>query len=460
MLSVKIDVSSLILLLFLLIVPIYLLMITDYSNYSVFVLVGFIFNGLISIYGILSDKHILSMNKFFWYFQYIFMFLAPLCNYITQYFPWGYFIGDDDIMYSIFIVLLWNITYLMFYKKMKININMIRLKKYLLKPQKISLLSQVIIFSIAVISFISLVELVGFENMFYRSTNEVNIEDSVISFIVSRFLRSVIVIIAMAFIALNMNKKLVLRNLVIGIVCTFSLIVNFPASVSRYWMGALLGGLLFFWYCEHVNSRKIDYLIIINMVILFPLLSYFKFHNISDLLVEKEIYSGMIAGFNTIDFDAFTLISRTVDYVNIHGLSFGEQLLNVIFFFVPRSIWVDKPLVTSIMVVSSQNQEFTNLSCPLAAEGYINFGLIGVVLFSMVYAVINRYIDDVYWDNSNGRYLNIINILYPILCLNTLTINRGPLQPSFVPTVAIIMSVCFVSLFFKRRKVEGDPIYE
>ena len=80
--------------------------------------------------------------------------------------------------------------------------------------------------------------------------------------------------------------------------------------------------------------------------------------------------------FNNVDFDAYSLFARTIEYVQQASITFGKQLLGTIFFIIPRALWQGKPEHSGVIVSAAQGQEFTNLSCPIMAEGYINFGFL------------------------------------------------------------------------------------
>lgn len=452
----KVFVKNILLFIVLAILPVLIVAEIGFTNINGVVFILFLFNAVFSIIGILLDNRIISMNKFFWYFQYLFMFLAPFCNYLSLYFPWDFFIDDTKIIQSLLIVAIWNIVYFFaYYSKSRLLDNYINkafLTRYLVCDRECPKYFPKYIFWMSIFSFFILVELVGFTNLFFRSSNVVSLSDSTIAFIVRSFLKALPVIACMILIALNKNKYYQNYYMHIFILFIIAVCSNFPTSTSRYWMGSLLGGIILFAFCGKAYSRVIDYFILFGMTVVFQVFTFFKFNGIDDFLSGQYDYPGIIQNFNKVDFDAFTMIARILIYVEDYGIAYGNQLLNIIFFFVPRSIWVDKPLVTSIMVVTTQNQIFTNLSCPLPAEGFVNFGFLGVLIFAFLYAKFNRYFDNLYWKKADKYSVNIINIIYPILCLMSLTINRGPLQPSFVPLVAILLVVCFVFLFSKVKK--------
>ena len=175
---------------------------------------------------------------------------------------------------------------------------------------------------------------------------------------------------------------------------------------------------------------------------------------IIDLFNGNISYSGILNSFNSIDFDAFSLIVRTIMYVRENGLSFGWQLMNILFFMIPRRIWPSKPTVTSVLVASSQHQRFTNLSEPLQGEAYINFGILGIIGFALLYAKFNKMLDDWFWKESSDNELNIINIAYPYIAVITLYINRGPLQPAFIQTIALLLPLFLISSLSKSQRKE------
>ena len=194
-------------------------------------------------------------------------------------------------------------------------------------------------------------------------------------------------------------------------------------------------------------------------MVAFPLFYLFKTMTIEDLFNGRINFGGIVNSFNTVDFDAFTIMARSIRYVRENGITWGNQLLNIILFFIPRGIWKNKPITTNVLIASAQNQKFTNLSCPLTAEGYVNFGIEGLMLYCIVYAKINRVLDDMYWENSDDSEINIINMVYPFLCVITLYINRGPLQPAFIQTIALILPLVIINFFNKTIKT-GKNNYE
>ena len=426
------------------------------NNRNLFVILGFISIGAISLINIVEDTRIYSINKLFWYFELIFFCAAPLCQYLSEYYPWGYQLKDPDIIYAEILIFLWCIIYHLSYrykfsKKYHSKNNLI--KSYCLKARYYSSYALQFIFIIAILFFILLISMTGFYNLFFRSENTIDIENSTLNFIIRKFLTAFPSITCSIFIILTKQKE---KNYLPCIICLLIIVFcsNFPLSTTRYWMGTIFIGIFLTAYAKRKESRLMDYGILFGFLVLFPFLFLFKTVTIIDLFNGKISYTGILNSFNSIDFDAFSLFVRTIMYVRENGLSFGWQLMNILFFMIPRRIWPSKPTVTSVLVASSQHQRFTNLSEPLQGEAYINFGILGIIGFALLYAKFNKTLDDWFWKESSDNELNIINIAYPYIAVITLYINRGPLQPAFIQTIALLSPLFLISSLSKSQRKE------
>lgn len=84
-------------------------------------------------------------------------------------------------------------------------------------------------------------------------------------------------------------------------------------------------------------------------------------------------------------------------------VTMGRQLLGVIFFFIPRSIWASKPVGSGHLVAERFGYTLSNISMNFFGEGYINFVFWGIVLFVILLASINCKLDKAFWRNSQGN---------------------------------------------------------
>jgi hypothetical protein len=92
--------------------------------------------------------------------------------------------------------------------------------------------------------------------------------------------------------------------------------------------------------------------------------------------------------------DVFDTLLHAVYYVEKHGHFFGEKLAAVLLFFVPRNWWPDKPIVSALDIGHDlYNAGFVgtpNLSMSVIGDFYLDFGLAGVLVGSIVICVFFR----------------------------------------------------------------------
>jgi hypothetical protein len=169
-----------------------------------------------------------------------------------------------------------------------------------------------------------------------------------------------------------------------------------------------------------------------------------------ELLYESFLRFGTISGaFESLHYDAFSNILATLEYVEINGIAFGYQLLGVILFFIPRSIWVSKPTSTGELIgeylMNTTPRDYSNLSNAVVSEGYINLGVFGVVLFAIILAYfIVKFIS---WMISKNYFKEFIAFYF---ALHLLFLLRGDLTNGVSYFVGPLLSIYFVPKFLIR----------
>lgn len=177
-----------------------------------------------------------------------------------------------------------------------------------------------------------------------------------------------------------------------------SIFLVFPTSVPRF----LAAALYIPFFLSFSSLWKIPYfmvsVIFVSLLIVFPFLNNFRRFD--------EGYSIFYYSFDFMNhghFDGFQNFSRVVE---LDIITYGYQLLGSLFFFIPRTFWFDKPVGSGSLVASEANLIFDNIAMPYIAEGYINFGLWGVILFSVAMAFSLSYFDSryssTYGKNNSG----------------------------------------------------------
>ena len=171
-------------------------------NFDVHIVITFAIIGVITIYNIFKDKRKYSLNKTFWYFNLFFFFIAPIMQYLSNYFPWGYYIDSEIYFESNIYLILWLLIYSFTYKLTKdtkettnISIGKIDMKFLMI---------------CTIVALILLISLIGLSNLLTRETNTIeNIDDAMIQSLVDKILRSVPAISTVIyFINIQKNKYL------------------------------------------------------------------------------------------------------------------------------------------------------------------------------------------------------------------------------------------------------------
>ena len=419
------------------------------GNIDIAVILSFTLIFLISVWQIIKDKIPYSLNKTFWYFNLIFYVFSPLTQYLSNYNVWGYKLNNQDYLFGNCMVLISIFSYLAIYRNSKLNnINREKNVNVNVKNYTIFILFLLSLFCLAVA-----VKDIGFASLFSRSENTYSlVGNSMFNSIFTHLLKCIpvyaFVITYYKYGKLNLIGLLLLLEI---------FVLNFPTSTTRFWMGAIYIGLFLLIFNKKIlNNRIYDLLILTTFSIFFSFLYLFKFYDFEYVFTEGLSIQSITESYNSVDYDAFSIIPRTQHYVKNYDYVYGHQLLGTILFMVPRGIWSNKPVPSGQFIVESQNQEYTNISCPLISEAYLNFGILGIIIFHLFLGLICKKLDTVYWTKKyNSSYLNI---LYPFLLGFLLYFERGALHPATVYLFCFcipIMFACFFNIIRNLRKVKN-----
>ncbi|MCH8611644.1 hypothetical protein [Arsenicicoccus dermatophilus] len=232
-----------------------------------------------------------------------------------------------------------------------------------------------------------------------------------------------------------------------------AVIVN-PFSNPRFMVGTVLMAALASLgvYATPRRYRLVAVVALLGLVFVFPLLNVFRGSN--PTTGNSNVLSAMQSG----DFDAFAQIVNTLDYVDHRGSTNGRQLAGVLMFWVPRSLWPDKPVDTGILLANYKSYGFDNLSAPLWSELYINAEIAGVILGFLVVGFFTRLLDRVHeLELQHHPAPAIAGCVFPFYSL--LLIRGSLLQAASVFTVAAV-AILIVSFRVPeplRRLVTAPP---
>jgi oligosaccharide repeat unit polymerase len=227
------------------------------------------------------------------------------------------------------------------------------------------------------------------------------------------------------------------RTLLILLMLTFPvfLIVNFPTAISRAWLGAILISicLVIFLTSQKKRFRYFPILLPVGLLTIFPLLHKFRR---SSTGMDEDVLETISSAYSRGDFDVFSMTAHFVNHLNQPdvNITYGNQLLGVIFFWVPRSLWSDKPVGSGFFVAERSGFQFSNVSAPFWAEGLINFGILGVFIFMFLFGLTLKMLDK---RVGIDKALSTSSLLYVYFAGFLILIMRGDLMTVFVYSLPV-----------------------
>jgi hypothetical protein len=226
-------------------------------------------------------------------------------------------------------------------------------------------------------------------------------------------------------------------------------VVNNPISNSRYWFGTILIALLFaVWPTLRAGYRGLVVVALFTAAVLFPYTDYFRYEPVYRQATSGSVLQVMSAKG---DYDAQAQLTNTVDFVDSSGLFYGQQALGALLFWVPRSVWPDKPVDTGTILATYARSTNLNLSAPLWSEAYIDFGLAGVVLAFLALGYAVGRLDLSYATAARWTGAHWALIAAPVAAGYLFIILRGSLLQAMGRALAL--ALC---LLWLRRRVRGQ----
>lgn len=110
------------------------------------------------------------------------------------------------------------------------------------------------------------------------------------------------------------------------------------------------------------------------------------------------------------------------------------------------------------VVAAVQGQDFTNLSSPLPAEGYINFGIFGLIIFAIVYGLLVKKVDCYVFMSGN-----LLSYAYCFILPISFYLLRGALLSGWAYTfgycvvlILIMKGVCVYNSLFQTKSINAQ----
>lgn len=392
-------------------------------------------------------------------FNYLFFFLAPVfqissMDYLNFRFPNDFAYSESSVVVANILILIFNLVFILSYLFFKEN-KLDNKEEQSFEPN-FKYNTPLVILALLVICFF--ITLLNYEYLLNDISNSVYVisGESTSSLLLKKkflfFIPLAGIVIALRYLQItnkiNQNTVFIFFFLIAFLVLLFFFKNTF--TEKRNTLGPIYISLIYLFFPRLLNSNaKFFLFMFLAMVVIFPLSSTLTHIDASleqifaepRLIYDSFLRFGSISGaFESLHYDAFANIMATVEYVKLYGLSWGYQLLSVCLFFIPRSFWFTKPLSTGELIgnhlFETTPRNFTNLSNPVVSEGFINFGLGGIVALAILLAFF--IIKFLVWLKTNDCLKHFIAFYFAVHLMFLL---RGDLTNGFSYFIGPLVSI-------------------
>ncbi len=410
------------------------------NRYELLLAGSFVLITGIASYQLFTDKRSYSLNKIWWLFGAIFLGFVPSIQAAVHHSPWH----DGDILprtmlYANGLIL---VCFLLYY--LLLNIRKNKAPTPIIIPtvfpnhyvRRFRLVAPVAM----VVSLLCLLIAYGAKGLLLRGHAETaSLQyNSAFQLLFDKGLRGLMLYLSVAAILLYRQRSISGGLLALILLTAFA--GNFPLALPRYLAFTIYLSWVLAAGFRWMKRRYLFTGMILALLLLAgPVVDVTRYAG-SDMAARMRSPAALFRkSYLTSDFDAYSSLCRVMQYVHIHGSTGGRQLGGVALFFVPRNLWPAKPIGSGAYLFTMLGYEFKNVSCTYLAEGYINFGIAGSLLFTLIIALIIRFYD-AYYRRYSVETTSYKTIFYFVLCGMLLFLLRGDLLSSFAYTCGLLVS--------------------
>lgn len=421
----------------------------------------------------------ISLRSIFFFFCVFFFFLVPSLSYANQ--LWKYRVQYDQVLFVNLCVLAFILIYIAAHSfAARRARDRYRAQANVRHAYVVQFWPMALCFVGAVLFAATIIALVGWQYFAlraYSSSLKLPLPLYIIVHLMMRPGVFVLLLVAIYWYKSSPRVGMTQRMLIfmIGLV---AIAVNFPTSTARFYAFTLYLSLLFVVYPPRPQRALMYGGLLLGALFGSALLDVFR-TAIVDFASARLNVTYLFVG----HFDAYEVFLIGYEYVAAFGVQWGRQLAAVLFFWVPRAIWSGKPIATGTEVsreyLSSQiDGDFNaNISSPLPMEGFVDFGVAGVIFYAVAFGLGSGYLDgrfgSILWPlySLRGRALKLALrqtnpdaiIAYPILVAMSLMWLRGGLNFAFSTTCGMIAAyivikrLCIRTVRIDESRAQSGP---
>jgi len=397
----------------------------------------------------------MSLVKMYYTFSYAFFGFVPLLEYRFEIAYFGAKVyGDYNYLLLNSIIIICNLMYYMlyiFYRKKfmaRSSARAFRFNDFENRPRSshIASINIILIIFLALLSFGTTIYTRGFSvsALVYRG-------------LLDQFQYSAVQNIDKIQVLLDTSVRILPAILLIYILYYFrgyrvlkiflfilTLVGSFPLSLPRFITATIYLPLLILLLPSLSRNIRLSFAMCFGILYVFPFLNKFRWYVQGDSEFSFAIDRSFFLKGHFDSYQSFLVV------VSENIVTYGYQLLGVIFFYVPRAYWPSKPIGSGAEVGSQMNFFFTNISANIYAEGFINFSYIGIFVFCWFLAFASAKLDVNFWLVRTQNSIIFSYPFYLILLGYSIFFMRGDLLAGVSYLVAILIP-SFIAFFAIRR---------
>lgn len=245
-------------------------------------------------------------------------------------------------------------------------------------------------------------------------------------------------------------NPVVRRRVVVAAVLCVALIFSVvsPVSSARYTFGTVAFALVVYAGALTTPARVRATMIatFLGLLFVFPIADAFR--RVGQAQTPRGGFFNEYVG--NPDYDAFWQVANAYSYWRDGLVEPLRQYLGSAFFWLPRSIWSNKPTDTGILLADYRGYSFDNLSAPLWAEALVNGGIVAVVLTFVLFGYWMRRLDIATEPSTTGGGAWLL--VAAILPVYSMILLRGSLLQATGGLIVAIVCIAFV-----RGRRSGSP---
>lgn len=423
------------------------------------ILLGLYVYSSIMLWKTVFVKRIAPLELMFWLFHTNFLLLPALSQSISRNFYWSSYRSyqQESLLYACFIIVVGLIAFkiganLGHFRSKKLNRRVGGLKfieRYL--EQRVVVYVFLILLLIGLLAIVSIMDAEFF--MSSRITDFTKIDSLAELGLFLSLPRAVAIAVLLFSVALFVQQLRSGRGIpfitTLIIIAAFGVnaIVNYPLSIARFWFFGTLISLI--WIVWPLRLTAFRSLFVVGMSAMqFTLLPWYSLitRGTGQVVLNAEAVQQYL---NHGDFDGFQSIVNITIYIQEVGFHLGKNILSVLLFFVPRSVW-DKSEALGVATAKHMGYEFTNLSAPIYGEFYADFGLISLVLgmgiVGFTISLFDNYYDRAIRSNRYGAAVLFTSVLAGFLII----LLRGSLL-SVISSIAALFGILVILVWLSIR---------